>query len=351
MAVLDEEGFGRYLKSGIKDNVFFIWGSDDYLKNYYCDTLVKKLVPEDMQTFNLHIYDNDETPFEEIFETAANYPMMSDYLCLLVRNYNIHKLDKNSFAQLKNKLAEIPETTVIIFYFETVEVEYGKSWRPTAWNPVVDWFGTACVSVELNPRTPEKLVSMLVKSAGKRGGSIDASTAAYFVEFVGVDLMNLNNEFDKLCDYSHGKPITRQMIDEVCVRSVSSDVFRICESLFARNNDEAFAVLNELIRIGVKAPEILGAMSSTFVNMYRMKVAFGCGRSLTDVARIFEMNKGQIYTAGKLEKTVRPLKSEAIRRCLDSLIAADMKIKRSSESDAVILTELIAKLGEVLKNA
>lgn len=348
---IEEDAFRRIIKNGTDANLFFIFGDDSYLKSFYCDSLVKSCVPEEMQAFNLHVYEDDKTPFEEIFETAANYPMMSDKTVLLVRDYNLSSLKKEKLTEFASKLEAVPSTTVMIFYFDTLEVEYGPTWRPSSWNPIIDRFDGIGIVAELNSRTPEKLAAMLVKGAGERGTSISQQDAVYLVDAVGTDMQNLVNEFNKVCSFSQGQPVTRTMIDEVCVRSVSADVFMICDSLFSHNNDIAFAVLGELLRIGVSAQEILGAMNSTFVNMYRIKAALNSNHSFEEVVRIFNMNKGQTAAAKKLIAIVRPMRISSIRQCLVYLNKADIKVKRSNSEDAVVLTELIAMLSEVLSNA
>lgn len=349
---VDEDGLARILKQDITKNVFFIYGDDDYLKSFYCSRLVKLCVPEEMQVFNLHTYNDDETPFEDIFETAGNYPMMSDKTVLLVRNYKLSALKKDALDRFEENLKSVPDTTVMIFYFDTTEVEYGPKWKPAPWNEVIDRIDTLGIIAELNSRSQGSLASLLVKKAPDRGTSIGRQEAVYLVETVGTDMQNLLNEFNKVCAYSAGNPVTREMIDSVCVKSIEADVFMICDSIFEKKNDRAYAVMTELLRLGVSGQEILGAMNSTFMNMYRIKVALNANRTFEDVVNIFSLNKGQTSAARKLVAVVRPMKISTIRRCLNFLSDADVKIKRmAGVDDKTVLTELIALLCGVLGNA
>lgn len=349
---IDEAGFSNLIKQELKRNIFFIYGDDDYLKNFYCNRLVKVCVPEEMQVFNLHIYNDDETAFEEIFETADCYPMMCDKTVLLVRNYKLSTLKKDNLDKFIEKLRAVPETTVIIFFYDTMEVDYGPKWKPGAWNEVIDKIDTVGVIAEINSRSEGSLANLLVKKAPDRGTTIGQEEAIYLVSTVGTDMQNLLNEFNKVCSYSGGKPVTKAMIDNVCVKSVEADVFMICNSIFAKKNDTAYAVMNELLRLGVTAQEILGAMNSTFVNMYRIKVALNANRVFEDVVNIFSMNKGQASAARRLITVVKPMRLSSIRKCIGYLSDADVKIKRMTGiDDKTVLTELIALLCGVLDNA
>ncbi|MBQ6119853.1 MAG: DNA polymerase III subunit delta [Clostridia bacterium] len=344
MPLLEEDGFAKLLKNDIRDNLFFIFGDDDYLKGFYCDRLVAKTVDESMKLFNYHVYQDDSTDLETIFAEAENLPMMAERTCLLVRNYPLQDLKKEQLARLEQMLDNLPETSVLIFFFNTIPVTYngGKSGK---WGGVVSMFLKRGVVVRLDHRSKEKIAAMLVRGAKERGAVIGQAEALYFAECVGDDLQFLLNEFNKLCAYSEGQPITKEMIDVTAVKSVEANVFEISASIFGGNTDKAFAIANELIRQKTELQPILGAMASAYVDIYRLKAALNAGRHTADFADAFGYKGNSSYRFRKIDGFARKSSIGSIRKAIDILAEADVRSKSSGADGAILLTETIAKLA------
>lgn len=347
MALLNEDGFAKLLKSGFTDHLFFIFGDDDYLKDYYCGKLVNATVDESMKLFNYHVYQDGETDLDEIFADAENLPMMAEKTCLLVRNYPLQELKKEQLAAFEKQLAEAPETAVMIFFFNTLEVEYNVA-KSAKWNNVVKLFIKYGQAVQLNHRTTAKIVNLLVKRAKDRGTSIAPAEAQYFIECVGEDIQTLLNEFNKLCAFSQGQPVTKEMIDATAVKSVAASVFDISVNIIGGNTDKAFATANELLRQKASLQSMMGAMISTYVDLYRYKVALNAGKGYSDFAEAFGYKGNSSYRFNKLSAFARKSSIGSIRRAIDILSEADVRSKSTRADDAVLMTETIAKLASCI---
>ena len=344
MPLLEEDGFARLLKSELQQNLFFIFGDDSYLKDHYCDKLVSKTVDESMKMFNFHVYQDDETDLDEIFADAENLPMMAEKTCLLVRNYPLHELKKEQLADFEKKLADVPETTVMIFFYNTLNVEYHVK-KSTKWNNIIKLFIQYGQAVQLNHRSPGQIAAMLVKRARDRNAEIAQPEALYFVECIGEDMQTLLNEFNKLCSYSEGRPITREMIDATAVKSVEASVFDISEALFNGNADKAFATANELLRQKTELQPMLGALASAYVDIYRYKVALNAGRGYTDFAESFGYTGKYSYRFNKIASFARKSGIGAIRQAIEILSEADVRSKSTKADPQILMTETIAKLA------
>ena len=344
MPLIEEDGFARLLKSEPQQNLFFIFGDDSYLKDYYCDKLVDKTVDEAMKTFNFHVYQDDETDLDDIFADADNLPMMAEKTCLLVRNYPLHELKDARLAAFEKQLADVPETTVMIFFYNTLPVEYNTK-KSTKWNNVVKLFIRYGTVVQLDHRTPAKIAAMLVKRAKDRGAVIAQPEAQYFVECVGEDMQMLLNEFNKLCAYSQGQPVTREMIDATAVKSVEASTFDISAALFSGNADRAFAIVNELLRQKTELPPILGALAMAYVDVYRCKVALNADRTYTDFAESFGYTGNSSYRLKKVMPFAKSSSISAIRKAIEILSEADVRSKSTKTDPQILMTETIAKLA------
>lgn len=344
MPVLDEEKVAKLLKTPVTDNVWLFFGDDSFLKDFYCNKLISATVDESLKFFNFHSYD-EKTDLEEIFATAENLPVMCEKSCIQVKNYPLNQLSDSALKEFEKNLSDIPETTVLIFFYSGDDVQYSPK-KSSKWNNVVNIFAKYGIAAEINHRTAAKTAKLLVAKAKERGTSIDTDTALYLLMCVGDDMQTLLNEFNKVCAFADGESITREMIDETCVKSIEASVFDISTSIFAGDTDKAFALLNELLRQKTPAASIIGALSSSYVNIYRYKLALNADKSISDFASLFGYGDKYNYTFNKISAFTRQSKLSDIRKAIDILADADIKSKSGGAGDVILLTELISKLAQ-----
>ena len=350
MAVINEENFRKILKSELPCNVFFIFGNDDYLKEYYCDRLISAVVDDSLRLFNFHSYDESEKELDEIFADAENLPVMAEKSCLLIKNYPLSELGAKELNGFSQRLTEIPQSTVMIFYFSAAAADISSK-KSAKWSAVAA-VGEKCgITAVIDKRTPAGIAKLLQKKAQEHGCEIDDDTALYFVDCVGEDMRTVHNEFEKLCGFADKAKITKEMIDAVTVKSVEASVFDISTAIFNSDADRAFAAANELLRQKVPLQSIIGALAGSYVNIYRSKTALNSGHGVADFAEEFGYQKKSSYVFNKLSAFTRKSSIASIRLAIDALAQADRRSKSSRTDDSILLTELIAKLVSAAKSS
>ena len=341
MPSADEDIFAKMLKSELQYNIFLFCGSDDFLKEHYSNLLTKKVVDEAMMLFNFHKYEDNAAPLYEIFTDAENLPVMSENTCLFVKNYSLEKLGSKELTEFEDNLRNIPESTVMIFYFSSDFIPSGKNAK---WDAVIKLFEKLGCVVRTDHRSPAKLAKLLVSRAKERGTSIDTDTALYLINVVGDDMQTVLNEFNKVCAFSEGKPITEEMIDMTATKSVEASVFDISTSIFSGNTDKAYSILGELLRQKVQSSAVIGALANSYVNAYRLKTAFNAGMTADDFYKDYQYRETR-YTFGKIAPFVKKSTISSLRKAVAILSEADKKSKSSAVADEILLTELISKLA------
>lgn len=341
MPLIDEDVFAKMIKGEINENIFLFSGDDDYLKEHYCSLLTSKTVDESLMFFNFHKYEDDDTELETIFSDAENLPLMAEKTCLLIRNYPLDSLGTKALNEFEERLKNIPESTVMIFYFSSGTMPSGKNAK---WDAVIKLFEKLGTVVKIEHRTPAKTAKLLVSRAKDKGTSIDYDTAMYLVSSVGEDLQTVLNEFNKVCAFSCGEPVTKEMIDITAVKSVEASVFDISAGIFSGDTDKAYKILNELIRQKTAAASIIGALANAYVNAYRLKLSYNSDKQISDFSVSFQYKETK-YTFSKIAPFVKKSSIASLRRALDILSEADVKSKSSRISEEILLTELISKLA------
>ncbi len=350
--VTSESEISRLIKNGTGKNVWFVFGEDDFLKEMYCEKLIKSVLDDSLRVFNLHTFNDDENELDDIFACAETMPMMSEKIVVLVRNYPLSTLKKEKLREFEQGLRTNPDTALLIFYFNTIDIESGKNgpsktaWKNDTpkWNEIIKIVEKYGIVARIDRRTPEQLAKSLVTKAKNYNTSISTDDAVYLVEKVGGDIQTVTNEFSKLCAFADGKPITKEMIDSVSTNSVEASIYGISDSILSGDVENAYRVAKEILRRKAPTEFILGTMASAFVNAYRYKLALNYDGNVREIENAYGV-KGISMSSG----VVRKIKLSSIKKCIDILQETDTKAKSFSTDDEILLTELIAKLAFCIK--
>ncbi len=342
---LTEEQLAARLKAGTLDRVYLVYGDDGYMKRVYADRIVNAVLGDDsLRFFNFHEYEEDNTPFADVFADADNLPVMSERTCLLVKDYPLSGLSAKEFEAFVQSLKNVPETAVIVFAFLTVDFTRNQYDYPK-WQNVIKAFGEAGTAAELTHRTGNRLVRMLVKGAKDRGAELSAADAQYLIDVTGEDTGHLLNEIGKLCAYADGQAVTREMIDRVVTKTVEASVFDISDAILRGDPDEALATAFELLRRKVPIQSIIGALSSAYVNLYRLVTAAGDGKRYADFAETFGYKSS--YGVQKAAPYARNRTPARAREAIEILLEADVITKSRAFDPETLLTELVCRLAAV----
>lgn len=348
MALLNEDGLRKLMKSDTPHGLFCIFGEDTYLKDFYLKKLINAAVDPALAAFNLRSFTRNERELTDIYEAVEALPMMSEYQCVLVRDYPLYDLKKDDFEDFSKVLSDLPETTLLIFFMGDPEIEYNPR-KPDKWTKYFDLFNKYGTLVNLSHRTENAVIKTLVNGAKERGTSIDAETAQYLVDRAGTDLQTLLNEFNKLCAYADGEPINREMINECVQQSVEASVFDICHALLAGNADHAFEILHELLRRRVDAQSLIGGMAFNWIDLYRAKAALAEDKRLTDYAEEYNYRKKPAGALSAAMQDARSCTRKQITAALDILADADAQLKSRAVNDALLLEETLVRIAGVCK--
>lgn len=339
MPIISELPLKSKISSPVLPSVFFIFGNDAYLKKIYVDKIVSRITTPDDDFNYIKFYENAD--LQQVYDAKNQYPMMADKKCVILCDYDFEKADKNSFDKILNLVGEPVDTTVFIMLCNGLEVDSRKSDRLRKIVEAVEKCNGVCA--ELNHRTVPDLVKMLNLSAQKNGTPFENGAAAYLIESCGTDLMLLKSETDKLYAYAVNKPITKSMIDTVCVKTVEASVYNMASEIISRNTSAALKLLDELYFMRVEPIIILYNISSAFVDMYRAVSAEHSGIGINE-ASVSLGYKGREFVLRRAANNAKNINDKTLSLCFDEILAADMALKGYSSDGRTKLEELIVRL-------
>lgn len=336
MAEFDEKQLKAHIKGGDFLPVYLFYGDEAYLKKFYSDSLCEKAVGKDFLDFNFQVFDGKSLDMRDVTDAAIMMPMMSERRAVLVRDARLESLGEDNLAVLKAYLENPSPSTVLVFLQTSAEFSPAKA---KAVSELVKKQGALC---QLNKRKGNELIKPLISSASKQGCVLSADAANYLVSVAGDDFNVLINELSKVCHYAGGGEIRKEHIDEVVIKTDEAKIYDLTKYLLMKNFDKAYEVLNILLRQKTEPEYILGTIISAYVDMYRAKVSLTCGKGAEALSEAYSYGR----LAFRLKNAARDasrLDLDTIRKCLDELSQADMRLKGSRDNPELILEQLMVK--------
>lgn len=339
---LNEQGIKKQISSSNFCKVYLIKGDENYLKQHYSNRIVKKVVPKGLEDFNVHILKEETANADEISKCVESIPMMCERSCVLVQDYDFDGLPEKESEKIIELLSDLPDTCVLIFWMDSK----GFSLKKANSKKILKLIETNGAVVEINKRTANDLLALVMSGAKKRGSSISRENAVYFINCVGNDMSTLVNELEKLSFYSNGE-ITKETIDKIATKTVEATAFKMVDALLAHNLDSAFESLNILLTQKTEPVMICGAMISTYVDMYRAKVTYENGNDIARLKSSFGTQYKSDFRVKNAMRRSKKISKESLYKCLEYLSEADDKLKISSEDKRIIFEKLMVKLSKV----
>ncbi len=368
------------LRKEIIGGPYFIFGNDNFLKLHYANTIANKAMNKDFNDFNLHRFDGKSTSVDKIAEAVEALPMFSERTCIIVNDLPLNEMDQVEIDNLKIILNDTPKTCAFILLMDTVEKKIKKEnklknedndsetetesdgeteiieekqKKENVWDEILSIVIEKGYAFELNNRTSSELVVELEKGAKKRGHKIEPKTARYLIESVGSDLSNLKNELDKICSFSKSEMITNAEINEIAYKSIEARVFDMAKSLLDNNYTNACTILDSLLpdtdaNQKSTAIQIMGALISPFIDMYRSKVAISSGFKSANIANYYNY-KDKEFRLNHSARDVVKLSINQICNCLNLLLDADYLLKSKPINPKIVLEHTMVLILNIIK--
>lgn len=337
MALFDEKELRLHIRSKEYYSVYLMIGDESYLKQNYSNLLVEKNIDPAFESFNFDRFEGKGLDIRDVYEKAMLMPMMSDKRCIIVDDFKLDGLNDKEVLAFEEVLTNLPETTLLIFRQDSVPFSKKTGKKVLS---LIEKFGAVC---ELNKRKGQELIKPLISAAKKMNCDLSPQMAQYLVTNVGDDFNVLVNELDKVCGYAKEGEITKAHIDAVAIKSLDAKVYYLTAALLQKNFDKAYAVLDSLIRMKTEPEYILGAIIGTYVDMYRAKVALSSGVGAEDIKNHYNY-KGRDFVIQNAVRDSKKLDLSQIRKSLEALSEADMKLKTGRDSGTLTIEQVMVKL-------
>lgn len=337
MAIITEKELKSAIKSKVFKNVYCIYGKDLVAAEKYKNSIVNVAVKTD-DVYNYHTFDGNNFVFDDFYEACEALPVFADHVCCVVNDLYAVKDNKDMLADIIKYIPDIPETTIVIIYYTSIDITEGKKYPAPKYKKLVDAAAKKGDVCQFGLRTPEELSKAIIARAVKNGCSISRENAIYLAKLCTCDTMITANETDKLIAYKSNGEITQEDIDLVSPRQLEATVFKLANAIARRDKKMSLSLLNDLILEKEEPISIIYAISSSIIDIYRTKLGIFKSKTITDISSDFAYKKNLEFRVKNAYNDARFFSVSHLRKCLQILSETDCELK-SSKTDGIVLVQ------------
>ncbi len=336
------------LKTAIKNrqfkNAYYFYGKDISAIEAYTKNLVSRIVDKENADYNLHSFDGKTFDLDLFSDACDGLPVFAEYVCCTVCDMNAESLNADSLNNIVSIIGNLPESTILIFYYTSVDVTDGKKY-PTAKNKklmdAVNKVGGVC---NFALKTPAALSKEIMAKVSKAGCGISRDAAVFLAEQCLCNTLMIENEIDKLTAYAQGNEITVDTVRILSPRQIETTSFDLARAITRMDSVTAMRLLNDLTEEKTEPISILYAVTGNMLDLYRARTAMSCGKSPEDVKTDFGYSKVLSFRVDNAFRDVNRISMPHIRMCMKVLAETDSAMKSTKTPPQTLLEEAVVKM-------
>jgi len=318
------------IKSGKYCPVYFLHGDEPFYIDKICETIEKTVLTDAEKSFNQVILYGKDVEVKMIVDEARQFPMMSSYRVIILREAQ----DMKGIQDLSNYLENPSHSTILVLAHKHKKLD-----KRTTFAKLLDKKAIVFESTKLKDH---QIAGWIVERVKSEGHSIEPNAANILAEYLGADLSKITNELDKLClNLAKGKSISVDDIKEQIGISKDFDVYELAKVVGQKNFTKAALIFQHYAQNPNANPTIFtittlfGFFNKVLITKYHGKSSDAELAKLVGVPSFYlkeYRDAAQLYSFGQL------------RRIFQALTTADKNIKgvgSRNPDDASILKDLL----------
>lgn len=294
--------------------VYLLAGKEDFLKDEFISKLRSELFKNADAGLNTQISDGELSGFGPALEFLQTAPFLASNRLAIVKN--VEALEEDAQASLLRYVESPVPTGVLVLLSDAPGVKK---------DGFLQALSKKAQLVPCAAPYESELPSWIQSRAKAYGKSVNPKAQAVLVERVGKDVRGLDAALDQLAVYiDPRKEIEAGDVEKLLGRSAQADAFKLLDALVAGQPYAAFRVLTDLWKEGVKAPEIVGALSSQLERLRQVKALRNRGMGPEPIAAELKIHP---FAAKMTAQQADRVPENTLVRWLATLLECDEALK------------------------
>lgn len=334
------------LKNSINEkdfyNLYFLTG-EEYFVSKFKKIISDSILGENQNDFNLFQISSENLDVQKLEINIDTYPIGSSKKCIILNNLPTDGWDDTTLKNFENAIENIPEFTVLIIAQTEKLSGIKNSSKIKKIEKISDKTGVL-INFETDSRT---LLCELTEYAQKNFGKIlSKDLASKLIDKCKTHTVReLLSEIKKICEFETEETINEKSLYVVNESKENVKIFSLPKLIISGETPKAVDMLERMLDQGEEPIALVAVISGEYIDMFRTKALLNSGRPTSILSEIFDY-KSKEFRIKNAERNCRNRSLKDIKKSLELLTEADKKLKSSSVSPKLILTELVIKLSK-----
>jgi len=342
---MDSRNVFKRVQQNDIDSLYTLYGSETFLSGEFIRFLKGKILDKELEEFNLHIFDLNETPIQDVIQEAETLPFMGEKRLIIGRNALFlsgakqtggvqHQLDA-----LQNYIQQPLDTTVLVLVAEIEKLDERKK--------IVKLLQKHSTMVAFSPLKESELLSWIHRRAQKLNAPIKDEAANLLQQMVGNDLRTLHQELEKMASYVGVQGhITEDVVYQLASRTLEQDIFSLVERVIQLDMTHAMRIFYDLLKNKEEPLTILSLLVRQFRLILQVKILLSKGYTQGQIASQLGVHPYPVKLAAD---KVRNFSEQGLRNVLAYLAEEDYRIKSGKIDKKLSLELFMMRAEEILK--
>ena len=327
----------RKLRQEGPENLYLIWGAEDYLSEQYFAELKSLCLTNEADDFSYRRLNERDYSAQALSEAIDSVPFLSERSLVEVRNVDINKFREADAAELVSAVSDIPDYCTVVFI-------YDASFEPDKRLKAVKAILKNGTEIHTTAQSGDALIKWIVKRFAACGKTIELSAAQRLISVSG-DLMNrLIPEIEKLAAYTKGEKVTVEDVNAVAHHIPEAVVFDMTDRMGNGEYNAALNLLGELLADKNNEPiMILAVLGAQMRKLYAARMAIEYGGGAEYIQKTCGIKHD--FVASKLMASARKFTTPQIVRAVELCAQTDYAMKSSGEDPAELIKECVLRIA------
>ncbi|CAM5195764.1 DNA polymerase III delta subunit OS=Ureibacillus acetophenoni OX=614649 GN=SAMN05877842_102266 PE=4 SV=1 [Ureibacillus acetophenoni] len=305
--------------------IYCLVGEESYFIDETVNRIKKALITSEEP--EMTSFDLEESPVDFVIDEADTFPFFSERKLVIAKNASFLKATEkgkekidHDLTRLESWLKNPSDFAVTIFIAPYEKLDERKK--------ITKQMKQSSVMLVAEPLKEHDLNVWILRIANSFGKQINEDAIDKLVEMVGVNMLQLQMEIEKIAMYlGEEKVITVQLVEDLVAKTLEHDAFKMLNSYLTHQNSEAVQIYHDLLRQKEEPIMLVGLLASNIRMMNNVYYLQKKGYHPSQIAKQLKIHPYRVKLM--LEQKNRP-SEERLLKALNKLSEIDLMLKSVS---------------------
>ena len=333
--VAQQKKINEDIASGTFAPVYFLFGTQAYLRNQNRDKLIRAMTGEEDVSGSMNFSRHGGAGFSvnEVLADAATLPFLSECRVILLEDTPLFGKGEADAEALTEALPTLPETTHLIICEE----------KPDKRKRLYKTLAKEGVLLDCDAVGPEEKKRWIAGRFRDAGVKLTEKDLELFSSYAGEDMLGMLSEAEKLISYVSDRPEAQRIIDAKTIRllmraPLQDRIFDMIDASIRGRQEEAMQIYTDLLALQTAPQAILSLLSRQYAQLLQCR-EMAEEHSDKEIADAIGVKQPYVVTK-KIKPLAKKIPARDLKAMLERILQTDTDYK-SGKIDARLAVEML----------